>query len=176
MYSSKMREKTLPTSSFWVMETNLPGRADGSECCAIQRTMPPPADSPRRIALAVVVTLVLTAAAVPVIAAVASWAFPAPDHRYRARVVCGKDGTPSRFCHRQDVPRAEFVDHFDAKQRYRRCVTKPTGATYCDDLDTAVLADTPIADPLDIDQVGQWRVIWSVKGRPVGDWAFTVAW
>ena len=71
-------------------------------------------DSPRRIAVAVVVTLALTAAAVPAVAAVASWAFPAPDHRYQARVVCGKDGTPSRFCHLQDIPRAEFVDHYDA--------------------------------------------------------------
>jgi hypothetical protein len=133
-------------------------------------------DSPRRIAVAVVVTLVLTAAAVPAVAAVASWAFPAPDHRYGARVVCGKNGTPARFCHLQDIPRAEFVDHYDAKRPYRRCVTKPNGATYCDDLKTAPLADTPIADPLDIDQVGRWRVTWSVDGRPIGDWAFTVAW
>lgn len=133
-------------------------------------------DSPRRIAVAVVVTLALTAAAVPVVAAVASWAFPAPDHRYQARIVCGKNGTPSRLCHLQDLPRAQFVDHYDAKRPYRRCVTKPTGAMYCDDLKTAVLADTPIADPLDIDQVGPWRVTWSVQGRRVGDWAFTVVW
>jgi hypothetical protein len=133
-------------------------------------------DSPRRIALAVVVTLALTAAAVPAVAAVASWAFPAPDQRYQAQVVCGKNGTPSHACHLQDIPRAEFVDHYDAKRAYRRCVTNPTGVTYCDDLKTAPLADTPIADPLDIDQVGHWRVTWSVQGRPVGDWAFTVAW
>jgi hypothetical protein len=133
-------------------------------------------DSPRRIAVAVVVTLALTAAAVPAVAAVASWAFPAPNHRYLAQVVCGKDGTPSHSCHLQDIPRAVLVDHYDAKRPYRRCVTKPTGATYCDDLRTAVLADTPIADPLDIDQIGQWRVTWSVKGRRVGDWAFTVRW
>ena len=133
-------------------------------------------DSPRRIALAVVVTLALTAAAVPAVAAVASWAFPAPDQRYQAQVVCGKNGTPSHACHLQDIPRAEFVDHYDAKRAYRRCVTNPTGVTYCDDLKTAPLADTPVADPLDIDQVGHWRVTWSVQGRPVGDWAFTVAW
>jgi hypothetical protein len=133
-------------------------------------------DSPRRITVAVVVTLALTAAAVPAVAAVASWAFPAPDHRYQARVVCGKNGTPAHFCHLQDIPRAEFVDHYDAARQYQRCVTKPTGATYCDDLKTAPLADTPIADPLDIDQVGRWRVTWSVKGRRTGDWAFTVAW
>ena len=133
-------------------------------------------DSPRRVALAVVVTLALTAAAVPAVAAVASWAFPAPDHRYQARVVCGKSGTPSHSCHLQDIPRAQFVDHYDARAPYRRCVTKPTGVTYCDDLKTAVLADTPIADPLDIDEIGSWRVTWSVKGRTVGDWAFTVAW
>jgi hypothetical protein len=131
-------------------------------------------DSPRRVALAVAVTLALTAVAVPVVAAVASWAFPAPDHRYQARVVCGKDGIPSHSCHLHDVPRAQFVDHYDAKRPYRRCVTKPTGATYCDDLKTAVLADTPIADPLDIDQLGRWRVTWSAEGRLVGDWTFTV--
>jgi hypothetical protein len=133
-------------------------------------------DSPRRVALAVVVTLALTAAAVPAVAAVASWAFPAPDQRYQARVVCGRKGTPSHACHLRDIPRAQFVDHYDAKRAYRRCVTNPTGVTYCDDLKTAPLADTPIADPLDIDQVGRWRVTWSVQGRPVGDWAFTVAW
>jgi hypothetical protein len=133
-------------------------------------------DSPGRIAVAVVVTLALTAAAVPAVAAVASWAFPAPDHRYQARVVCGKNGTPAHSCHLQDIPRAEFVDHYDAARHYRRCVTKPTGATYCDDLKTAPLADTPIADPLDIDQVGGWRVAWSVKGRQIGVWAFAVAW
>ena len=96
------------------------------------------------------VTLALTAAAVPVVAAVASWAFPAPDHRYGARVLCGKNGTPAHFCHLQELPRAEFVDHYDAKRPYRRCVTKPTGVTYCDDLRTAPLADTPIADLVDI--------------------------
>lgn len=132
-------------------------------------------DSPRRVALAVVVTLALTAAAVPAVAAVASWAFPAPDHRYQARVACGRDGIPSHSCHLSAIPRAVFVDHYDAKRPYRRCVTKPTGVTYCDDLKTAALADTPIADPLDIDQVGRWLVTWSVDGRRVGDWAFDVA-
>ena len=133
-------------------------------------------ESPRRIAVAVVVSLVLTAAAVPVVAALASWAFPAPSHRYQARVLCGKDGLPSRSCHLQDIPRAEFVDHYDAKRSYRRCVTTPVGATYCDALKTAPLAHTPIADPLDIDRLGAWRVTWSVGGRRVGDWAFIVGW
>src|SRR3954471_9974651 len=116
------------------MDTNLLCGTDGSERSAIQRTMSIAPDSPRRIAVAVVVTLALTAAAVPVVAAVASWAFPAPDHRYQARVVCGEDGTPPRSCRLQALPRAEFVDHYDAKRPYRRCVTKPTGAIYCDDL------------------------------------------
>jgi hypothetical protein len=133
-------------------------------------------DTPRRIVLAVVVSLALTAAAVPAVIALVSWALPAPGHRYNARIVCGKDGKPSRSCHLQDLPRAEFVDHYDARRHYRRCVTRPNGASYCDDLKTAPLADTPIADPLDIDAVGAWRVTWSVKGRRVGDWAFNVAW
>jgi hypothetical protein len=136
----------------------------------------PSSDTRRRIAIAVVVSLALTAAAVPAVMALASWALPAPEHRYNAQIVCGKNGTPSRQCRLQDLPRAEFVDHYDARRQYRRCVTKPTGATYCDDLKTAPLADTPIADPLDIDQVGPWRVTWSVGGRLVGDRAFKVAW
>jgi hypothetical protein len=133
-------------------------------------------DSPRRIVVAVLVALALTAAAVPVIAAVASWAFPAPAHRYQARVVCGKDGLPAHSCSLQQLPRAFFVDHYDARRAYRRCVTKPNGAGYCDDLKTAPLADTPIADPLDIDQVGRWRVTWAVGGRTIGAWDFDVTW
>ena len=68
-------------------------------------------ESPRRIAVAVVVSLALTAAAVPVVAALASLAFPAPSHHYQARVLCGKNGLPSRSCRLQEIPRAEFVDH-----------------------------------------------------------------
>jgi hypothetical protein len=133
-------------------------------------------DSPRRIALAVVVTLALTAAAIPAVAALVSWAFPAPNQRYQARVVCGKDGLPARTCSLQELPRAYFVDHYDARRAYRRCATKPNGVTYCDDLKTAPLADTPIADPLDIDQAGRWRVTWSVNGRTIGAWGFDVTW
>ena len=123
-----------------------------------------------------VVTLALTALAVPVVAVLVSWAFPAPAHRYQSRVLCGKNGAPSRSCRLQDIPRAEFVDHYDAKRGYRRCVTRPNAVVYCDELKTAPLADTPIADPLDIDQVGAWRVTWSVGKRRVGDWSFQVAW
>ena len=138
--------------------------------------MPAAQDSPRRIAAAVIVTLALTALAVPVVAVLVSWAFPAPAHRYHAQVVCGKNGDPSRACRLQDIPRAEFVDHYDAKRAYRRCVTRPDGVTYCDELKTAPLADTPIADPLDIDQLGAWRVTWSVGQRRVGEWTFRVGW
>jgi hypothetical protein len=137
------------------------------------RTSP---ESPRRVAVTVVVALALTAVAVPAVAALAAWAFPAPEHRYRGQVVCGEDGTPSRHCHLQDLPRADFVDHYDARRSYRRCVTNPSGATYCDNLRTAPLADTPSADPLDIDQLGRWRVTWDVKGHRVAEWSFTVAW
>jgi hypothetical protein len=133
-------------------------------------------ESPRRIAVAVVVTLALTALAAPLIALLVSWVLPAPSHHYLARVVCGKNGEPARSCHLQDIPRAQFVDHYDAQRAYRRCVTQPNGVTYCDDLTTAPLADTPVADPLDIDRVGSWRVTWSVGDRRVGDWAFSVAW
>ena len=128
--------------------------------------MPVPHESPRRIALAVVVALALTAAAAPLVAVVVSWAFPAPAHHYQARVLCGKNGEPSRSCHLQDIPRAQFVDHYDAQRPYRRCVTKPNRVTYCDGLKTAPLADTPIADPLDIDQVGRWRCLWRAQSGP----------
>src|SRR5436305_12556439 len=142
-----MRVKTLPTSSFGVMGANLLACADGSESSGIQPTVPPSQDSPRRIAVAVVVTLALTALAVPVVAVLVSWAFPAPAHRYQARVLCGENGAPSRSCRLQDIPRAEFVDHYDAKRGYRRCVTRPNAAVYCDELQTAPRADPPIAAP-----------------------------
>jgi hypothetical protein len=159
--------------------TNLTCEADGSQggvTFAIQGAVAPSPDTPRRIARAVVVSLALTAVAVPAVVALASWALPAPEDRYNARIVCGKNGTPSRQCHLRDLPRAQFVDHYDAKRPYRRCVARPDSTSYCDDLKTAPLADTPIADPLDIDQIGPWRVTWSVEGRRVGDWAFTVTW
>lgn len=133
-----------------------------------------PSESPRRLVLAVLVWVAMAAAAVPVVAALATWAFPATGRRFVARVVCGKEGRPSHACALRQLPRAEFVDRREAKTRYQRCVTLPTGARYCDSLVTPVVADTPLADPLDIDHLGAWRVTWTVGGRAVGDWGFTV--
>ena len=102
-------ERPIVLRAIFVQHAQVQERAD---MCGIanDRTL---VQFNRRIVIAVVVSLALTAAAVPAVVALVSWALPAPDHRYNARIVCGKEGTPSRNCRLQDLPRAEFVDHFE---------------------------------------------------------------
>ncbi len=130
-------------------------------------------DSRRRIALTTLVTLLVVAAAVPLVALAVSAIFPAPHQRFTYAIACHKDGMPERVCHVGQLPRAVFRDRLEAKTIYTRCVRKPSGASYCDTgLQTGVLPDRAIAEPLVVDGVGRWRVTWYVAGRRIGAWSF----
>jgi len=127
------------------------------------------ADSPRRIVLTTIVTLVAVAAAVPLVAAAVSAIFPAPKERFTFAIACGKNGASRTVCRVGELPRAVFRDRREAKTAYTRCVRKPSGASYCDTgLTTGVLPDSAIAEPLVVDGLGTWRVTWYVAGRRIG--------
>lgn len=131
------------------------------------------ADSPQRILLTTLVTLVAVAAAVPVVALAVSAVFPAPKQRFTYAIACAKDGAPRRVCRVGELPRAVFRDRREAKTAYTRCVRKPSGASYCDTgLITGVLPDRAVAEPLVVDGLGTWRVTWYVAGRRIGAWSF----
>jgi hypothetical protein len=132
-------------------------------------------ESPRRIVVAALVTLAATAATVPAVAALVSWAFPTPQRRFEANVACAKDGKPRRTCQVGELARAQFTDRREAKTLYTRCVRKPSGSAYCDTgLHTGVLPDEAVEDPLDVDAAGRWRVTWFAAGRQIGSWDFSV--
>lgn len=131
-------------------------------------------ESPRRVLVAVVVALALTALAVPALAALLSAVFPAADPRFKASIACAQSGKPSRTCVLGDLVRARFRDRLEAKTRYARCVATPSGARYCEQLQTGIVPDVAIDDVLDADRPGAWSVAWIVHGRRVAGWDFYV--
>jgi hypothetical protein len=132
-----------------------------------------PTVSRRRIVLTTLAALIVTAAAVPLVALLVSAVLPAAEKRFTFSVACAKNGKPRRVCRVGELPRAVFADRLEAKTSYTRCVQKPSGATYCDArLTTGVLPDRPVAEPLVVDGVGIWRVSWFVGGHRIGAWTF----
>lgn len=120
-----------------------------------------------------------TAAAVCLAAAAtAALAMPATAQaaRFSGYVACGiDDGTyspPGRHvCSGGDQPYAVFRDRRRSGTRYRKCVTVPSGRTYCATHRTGP-AGSPSQRPLRVDALGPYHVKWYVGGRLVRTWGF----
>lgn len=116
-----------------------------------------------------------TAAALCVAAAgAATFAVPATAQaaRFSGYVACGiDDGTYRHVCSGGDQPYAVFRDRRRSGTRYRKCLTVPSGRTYCATHRTGPVG-SPSQRPLRVEALGSYDVRWYVGGRLVRTWGF----